>query len=101
MTTKLSFGAACGTARGAATAAAKAVWMNCRRFIGLSPYELETELGDPGVARAPNLPNKRAVDIHIRSVELSMIEEVEELRAKLNAGSFRQASVLKERNIPI
>ena len=100
MTTKLSFGAVCGVARGAATEAAMAVWTNCRLFID-SPDELKTELGDPGVTRAPNLPDKCDVDIHIRRVELSMIEEVEELRAKLNAGSFRQASVLQERNIII
>jgi hypothetical protein len=66
-----------------------------------SPDELKSELGNPGVTSAPNLPNKGAVDIHIRRVELSMIEEVEKLRAELNAGTFKQASVFQERNIVI
>ena len=58
-----------------------------------SPNELQAELGNPGVTGASNLTNEGAVDIQIRRVELSMIEEVEELRAELNAGSFKQASV--------
>ena len=47
------------------------------------------------------LPERRIVDIRVRTTQVYMIECVEEFRPELKSGALENVGVLKERNVPV
>src|SRR3954451_4345528 len=96
---KLSFPA--GGKAVALTAAAGNVFRKFRLSTGLLPQKFQCQLRNARVSRAANLPDERAIDAQLRSVELCMIEEIKKLGAKLKRDGFGELCVFQERHVPV
>src|SRR5215510_7479808 len=70
-------------------------------FIVFSPQELQGDLGNPRVPCAANLTEKVALHAEVGLSELSVIEEIEELRPELQANALMDRKLFGERHVPV